>query len=99
RQAHVLPDGDPPGLELLDVRAPDGVRPLFVEFVRIDPSNVVRLEDLGVEHGPDANRPVPTASRYMQGAGGIVPALVFAMSPWFPPRSHEAFFHSLTARV
>ena len=50
--AHVAPDGDPARLELLDVRAPDRVRALLVELGRMEPADVVRLEDLRVEHGP-----------------------------------------------
>ena len=37
-------------LELLDVGAPDRVRAVLVELVRIDAAHVVRLEDLRVEH-------------------------------------------------
>jgi hypothetical protein len=50
RQAHVVADGDLPRLELLDIRTADGVRAFLVELARIDPADVVRLEDLGVEH-------------------------------------------------
>ena len=47
---HVAPDRDPPRLELLDVGAADRVRALLVEFVRVDPADVVRLEHLRIEH-------------------------------------------------
>ena len=49
--AHVAADGDPPRLEVLDVGAPDRVRALLVELVRIDAADVVGLEHLRVEHG------------------------------------------------
>jgi hypothetical protein len=55
REAHVTADGNRPRLELLDVGTPDCLGALFVELLRIDPAHVVRLEDLGVEHGPDAS--------------------------------------------
>ena len=43
-----------PRLELLDVRAADRVRALLVELVRIEAADVVRLEDLRIEHAADA---------------------------------------------
>ena len=39
-------------LELLDVGAADRVGALLVELGRVDAAHVVRLEDLGIEHGP-----------------------------------------------
>ena len=71
RDAHVAPDGDRARLELLDVGASDAVRALLVESRGMDAAHVVRLEDLRVEHGPDARdgrgdphrRPVPRAAK------------------------------------
>ena len=54
REAHVPPDRDPPRLEVLHVRATDGVRTVLVELVGIDASHVVRLERRGIQHGVDA---------------------------------------------
>ena len=51
RHAHVAADRDPARLELLDVGAPDRVGALLVELRGVQPAHVVRLEDLGVEHG------------------------------------------------
>ena len=64
--AHVAPDRDPPRLELLDVGAADRVRALLVELAGVDAADVVRLEDLRVEHGPmlwdnGSCRPAPSA--------------------------------------
>ena len=56
RDAHVAPDGDLLRLELLDVGAPDRARAVLVDLVRIDPADVVRLEDLRIEHRRDAKR-------------------------------------------
>ena len=56
REAHVPPDGDRPGPELLGVGSPDPVGPLLVELRGVDPPDVVRLEDLRVEHAADASR-------------------------------------------
>ena len=50
-QPHVPADGDAAWLELLDVCPADRLRARLVELVRVDPAHVVRLEDLGVEHG------------------------------------------------
>jgi hypothetical protein len=44
------PDGDLLRLELCDVGAADRVDTLLVELGRIDTSDVVGLEDLGIEH-------------------------------------------------
>ncbi len=52
RQAHVPADCDLPWLELLDVATADLVGAGLVELVGIDPADVVRLEDLGLQHGP-----------------------------------------------
>src|SRR4029453_5359483 len=51
RQAHVVSDGDPLRLELLDVRPPDCVAAFLVQLTRIEAADVVRLEDLRIEHG------------------------------------------------
>jgi hypothetical protein len=51
RQPHVVADGDPARLELLDVGPPDRVRARLVELRRIDAAHVVRLEHLRIEHG------------------------------------------------
>src|SRR5215217_5642599 len=51
REPHVPPDGDPLRGELLDVGSTDSVRPLLVQLGRINPTDVVGLENLGVEHG------------------------------------------------
>ena len=44
------PNGDPARLELLDVRTADRVRPFLVELLGVDPTDVVGLEDPGIEH-------------------------------------------------
>jgi hypothetical protein len=62
-EPHVAADGDPAGPELLDVGAPDRVGAGLVEVVRIDPADVVRLEDLRVEHDPDATRALTCGTR------------------------------------
>ena len=51
RQSHVAPHRDPARLEVLDVRASDRVCALLVHLRRVQAPDVVRLEDLGVEHG------------------------------------------------
>ena len=58
-QPHVAADRDRPRPEVLDVGAPDPVGAVLVELRRVDPADVVRLEDLRVEHAGDASRPVP----------------------------------------
>ena len=50
-------------LELLDVGAPDRAGAVLVELGRVDPADVVRLEDLGIEHREDANGRKKSASR------------------------------------
>jgi hypothetical protein len=45
---HVAPDGDTPGLELLDVGTADRVRAVLVQLGRVNAAHVVRLEDLRV---------------------------------------------------
>ena len=47
--AHVAPDGDVLRLEQLRVGAADRVGALLVELGRVDPADVVGLEDLGIE--------------------------------------------------
>ena len=54
RQAHVPANGDPPRLEVLDVRPPDRVCALFVQLGRVDAPDVVRLENRGIQHKGDA---------------------------------------------
>ena len=54
--AHVPPDRDLLRLELLDVGATDRVATLLVQLRRVDPTDVVRLEDFRVEHHRDAKR-------------------------------------------
>ncbi len=54
RDAHVVPDGDPLRAEFLDIGPPDRVGALLVDLGRVDPANVVGLEDIGLEHGRDA---------------------------------------------
>ena len=49
-QPHVAPDRDRAGLEMLDVCPPDPVCAVLVELRRVDAADVVRLEDLRVEH-------------------------------------------------
>ena len=66
RQAHVVPDGGAAGLEMLRVRARHAVRAVLVELARVDPANVVRLEDGGVEHGGML----------------VAPAIVSTIQPW-----------------
>ena len=50
RDAHVAPDGDRAGLEMLDVGAADRVGAFLVQLRAVEAANVVRLEDPGVEH-------------------------------------------------
>ena len=50
RHAHVAPDRDRARLEVLDVGASDRVRALLVELGGVEAADVVRLEDLGIEH-------------------------------------------------
>ena len=52
RDACVAADRDAARLEVLDVGAADRVCALLVELVRIEAADVVRLEDLGIEHEP-----------------------------------------------
>src|SRR4029077_11479498 len=51
---HVVPDRDSLRSEHLDEGPPDRTRAVLVELGAVDPTDVVRLENLGVEHGPDA---------------------------------------------
>ena len=51
-----LPTAIGPRLELLDVGPPDPVGAVLVELRRVDPADVVRLEDLRVEHGGHRTR-------------------------------------------
>ena len=44
RHAHVVPDGDPLGLELVDERAADAIRTVLVELRLVEAADVVRLE-------------------------------------------------------
>ncbi len=66
RDPHVTPDRDPPGLELLHVRTADRVSAVLVQLGRVDPSNVVRLEDLRIEHGGTLS-PEPLRLRPCEG--------------------------------
>src|SRR5262249_40153926 len=50
RYAHVPPDRDGTRLELLRVPPCDAVRAFLVQLRRIDPANVVGLEDGRIEH-------------------------------------------------
>ena len=52
--AHVAADRDALRLELLHVGAADRVRALLVELLAVDPADVVRLENSGIEHRADA---------------------------------------------
>ena len=102
-----MPDRDPPRLELLDVRTPDRIGALLVELVGIDPSHVVRLEHLRIEHalmllvnargrlGAALSQTFADLS-YGQTFTSTAVAVAVAMSPWLPPRLHDAFFHSWT---
>jgi hypothetical protein len=49
-EPHVASDRDRARLEDLGVRATDPVRPVLVELRAVQPADVVRLEDGGVEH-------------------------------------------------
>src|SRR5207249_1072331 len=60
RPPHVVADGDPTRLELFDEGTHDRVGALLVQFRGVDPADVVRLEDLRIEHGPDANETTRT---------------------------------------
>ena len=69
REPHVAPDSDPARLEDSRVRAADPVRAVLVELRRVDPADVVRLEDLRVErHGSVILGAVPARSRHTFGA-------------------------------
>ena len=52
RDAHVAADGDAFRLELLDERPADAVAAVLVDLRRVDPADVVRLEDFRLEHAP-----------------------------------------------
>ena len=52
RHAHVVSHRDPLRLELLDEGAADRVGALLVDLRGIDATDVIRLEDLGIEHRP-----------------------------------------------
>ena len=56
RDPHVMPDRDLLRLELLDVRATDRVGAVFVQLRRVDPPDVICLEDFWIEHLRDAKR-------------------------------------------
>ena len=58
REAHVAPDRDRARLEVLHIRPPDAIRAVLVQLTRIEPADVVGLEDTRVEHQADA-RPLP----------------------------------------
>ncbi len=58
RDAHVATDRDRARLEVLDVRPPDAVGAVLVQLARVQPADVVGLEDTRVEHSADA-RPLP----------------------------------------
>ena len=54
REPHVAPHGDPGRPEVLDVAPSDPVGAVLVELRRVDPADVVGLEDGRGEHAPDA---------------------------------------------
>src|SRR5947209_5520999 len=59
------PHRSPPRIQLRDIDADDRVGAFLVELLGINAPDVVRLEDLRVEHGADPNRvPRNYHSRY-----------------------------------
>src|SRR4029453_12992432 len=72
RQAHVVSDGDPLRLELLDVRPPDRVAALLVQLARIEAANVVRLEDLRIEHGRMLREPFSRSRAFIAPNRGLI---------------------------
>jgi hypothetical protein len=62
REPHVAADGDPARPEMLDVAPSDPVGAVLVELRRVDPADVVGLENGRREHAPDARGSDPAAA-------------------------------------